>query len=392
MNRQVICVAGLAIAALSTPAFSQIQLQSQPTGPLKRMNMNLATGVITPVVDSGGTIQALVNEVQTVDNSAFSGSFFTPGATDEFADYGFSTGSNGPVCEFTIGYATNEPDDLLAPPVSLVIAFYSNDAAGSGNCDGLVYSGTGLGTEVARFTVAGLPGDTTPGDGIADAYAFNIDLRGNGAGGFLLPEGGVAWSYEVASDVAATGPLLMTPAAAGCSAPAGNPAPGTSDCFDIFSPGGGGGACVGTFGFQTPNIASFWMQILQEEFPAPAATLRDNGTNTATLTAVVDTAVVGCLGAACPTVTIASAGSILDFWALSRTSVPGVPIGVDGDLLIGLPEILFLTGPAGAPLNVAGIPIACDFIGIEIFTQGGAVDATGQISLTNALDYVIGTP
>lgn len=397
---------GLAAVALSAPLAAQVKLEAQPVGPPKRVHLDYATGIVTRGVDDAGTIQALVNEVVTLDNTAFADAFYAPGAPDELANYGrtepeLSAGLDygGPVCEFTVGYATNEPDDLVNPPVSLEIAFYSNNSGLAGDCSQAFYPGTGLGVEVARFTITGLPGDTDPTDGLATAWETTVDLRGPQDGGFLLPPGEVAWTIEVRSDPSSTGPLLVTPAAAfTCSPPNLNPLPGTSDCFDVFSPGGGGGACAGSFSFTTPGIASFWMRIVQEKALAPAPTTRSsNGFGAFIMILSGFGMVAGCdnVQIPCPEVVVfpnSGGTSLLDFWSFSRTPV-SIPIpGIEGDLLIALPPILELIQGPGSTITVPGVPASCDLVGLPIYSQGGIVDAfTLQISLTQSLDFVIGT-
>jgi hypothetical protein len=404
-------------AALATTAAAQTPVDARilPHGEVRPGTYDLATGRAT-LQPTPGTFSG-TGPTLTYDNDVFVGSFAAPGSSDvEWVDWGKldlpadAGGFNSPpVTEFVIGYATSVPD-AAGGVVDIEIGFFTEAAPSTGavgDCNQANYPGVGRGVEVARFTITGLPGDTTPGDNQAAAYAFAIEVPADQ--GFGLQEGSVGIGYRFLTDPTATGVLLTTPAdTTGCFDPSLVPGVGTSDCFDVYDVAGTTFTCNtgGPFFFgdglgSSAGLASFYFAITQEVTDAVPGVVRTGSVpNAGTLTPVVDVFVTPCgsfspSGQPCPEVTItpgASAIPAVSFWALSSTSLDllAPPIGTVLIGITGVDPFLVLSGTPGSSITLGDTPANASFIGVPIFTQGGTVFLSGQIELTNALDFVIG--
>ncbi len=412
----------LLACSAAAPALAQtpVAAQVRPHGPERHIRYDLATQtferVLTDSISFGTTG---TSSMTTVDNTTPSGFFSTPGNDDEWMDWGFNSVPlvESTVCEFTIQYATEELDLAGAGVVDLELAFYAEpnfEFLELGDCNGTNYPGIGKGVEVARFLLTDLPGDDVPGDGLGATWTMTIDVSSIGDG-FNLPGfsmstlGGVGWSYRVLSDPLLTGPTLMVPDSATCQSPSS--IPGTSNCFDIYSPGDGTGACGagGPFNFVDDagsdlGIASFYMSI-QQAVADSSVLVRSSGDpnegvaepfgffNSGTGSAAHDENSSGFFSTPAVLVVTSPGGvgdPVLDFWGLSLAPSPGLPIPGIGTLLIDLPQFLSVFGPPGTLLQLPfDLPASCNLIGATIYTQCGTL-GSGGIGLTNALDFTIG--
>ena len=424
MHRIPSLTLSLLACSASLPALAQtsVGVPVRPHAPPQKIRYDLATQSFERI--SSGPLQLgtpVMAPVTTVDNTTASGFFATIGSDVEWMDWGVTTGSlpESTVCEFTIEYATEEPDLGLTGVVDLEIAFYAEpnfSVAELGDCNGLFYPGAGKGLEVARFVLNDLPGDDLPGDGFGASWQIEVDVSAIGDG-FNLPgdsfssftSGSIGWSYRVLSDPTLTGPTLMIPDSLACESAAA--AGGTTNCFDIYSPGDGTGACEigGPFNFvdgagEDSGIASFFM-IVEQATATSSIAVRSSGNpnegvavalaaiHSGTGSAAHDGNSAGISPNPAVQVSVPPVGigtPLLDFWALSASSSPGVPIPGIGTLLIGLPQFFDVFGPHGSALELPfGVPAACNLIGATIFTQCGTI-GDAQIGLTNALDFTIG--
>ncbi len=357
------------VAAFATTALAQVgwtQTAEPIFGEVTHLKMNYGTGEITTLDPAG---EALVSSCYS--NSAFAGFFTTIGVVgDEFVDWGIkSCGLTGNVCEFIFGYGTTALDPGAGGPgASIDIAFYPGY---TGLCGALP-------APAAIYSFTGLPGSP---DGVsATAFSITVDIS---TIGFAAGDGPLGWSY-IATDTV-SGPLLISTAGT-CGGP-GDPGTGTQDCFDIYSPTGG--ACLGTFVFGTAGIASFWMEIGEDDGSfGPGSQVQRFGTgcNTGVLSLGSSAPSIGSTWDPSITTAAVSAPSA-DFYGISTGP------GGDGCLIlidINPPNPLLEAGGGtgfGSPFSIP-VPVQCSIIGVGASIQAGQIGV--GIGFTNAIDFVIG--
>ncbi|MEO0650303.1 MAG: hypothetical protein AAFZ65_06460, partial [Planctomycetota bacterium] len=250
-----LATSALACSAVAT-AQEELLVPLRPHAPVTHFTYDLETGAIERVSTEGQSVFAGGGApAVSFANANFIGSFAAPGSADvEWVDWGALTlpaatgGFNSPpVTEFTFGYASSVPDVAGAGVVDLEVSFFTTTPAVPGplgDCNQVNYPGVGRGVEVARFLLTGLPGDDNPGDGLASAFAFTVDL---GPDAISLNEGSVGVGYRVLTDPTLNGILLTTPAdISGCFDPTTVPGTGTSDCFDQYNLAAGTFTCDAT--------------------------------------------------------------------------------------------------------------------------------------------------
>ncbi|MEM7305909.1 MAG: hypothetical protein AAF682_04530 [Planctomycetota bacterium] len=358
-------LAALAFAALASQAQAQDVPVQRVSGDVKHYRLDYSTGEITQTSPAGDTLVS-----SCYANSAFSGLFAVPGAGEEFVDWGVKAcGLTDVACEIIVGYGTTALDPLVAGPgAAFDVTLYSGT---SGFCD--------TKTPVATYSFTGMPGSV---DGSAVAVSMTVDIS---AIGFAIPDGPLGWGYvEVDGE---TGPLLMTAGAGGS---------GTIDAFDVYTAPAETGPCGGTFAFMTPGVASFWMEIGEDDgsFGAGSQVQRfgAGGCNIGVLTVGSSSPAVSKVWN--PSITTpAVATPALDFLAFAKDPGPG-GCGPFGEILIDLTPpnpLIVISGVVGtgSPFS-APVPPLCALIGATATCQAGQVDVGGQIALTNAIDLVIG--
>lgn len=408
----------LAAAALAMTSFGAFAAAQTPQlmpfeGTAKRITYDYQSGEITPT--SGAEVGGLVTSFA---NTVTSGYFGLQTAGTEWYDWHFKdvvveTGGvpARPVCEFDFAYCTLAPDGA---PLTFEIAFYAEPPVPLGDCTGGIYGGVGKGTQEACFVIAGLPGDTTPGDGIPDCYIVTVDVTTvafDWPAATLSQIGQVGWSYHHDEFTGfGTGPLLIV-APNPCGPPFGAPpvVAGAIDCFDIHGDADGTPAgpctdpmvCVGTFAFTTPGIASFYIETREARFAGAAQVPRNS-------------AIAPNGGVLAPGATPPSVGFIWDPIVFPRPGgvsatdfiivtvgpidLPGFFPPPNGTLLCDIftpPGILVTVtnppagGGPGTPFFIP-IPFNCSLIGFSVCTQGGYFDPFAGFELTNALDITFG--
>ncbi len=364
-----LALAALATAALTPLAWSQTKQAIPYSGEITHLKMDYATGEITTLDPAGETLVS-----SCYANNAFSGFFTQIGVVnDEFVDWGIkSCGLSGVACEIIFGYGTTALDPGLGGPgASMNIAFYPGY---TGLCGALPPPAI-----VYGFT--GLPGSP---DGVsAAAFTITVDLT---TAGFFAADGPLGWSY-IAQDTV-SGPLLITTTGT-CGGP-GDPATGTQDCFDIYSPMGG--ACLGTFVFGTAGIASFWMEIGEDDGSfGPGSQAQRFGTGGCNVGVLSTGSPPNVASTWDPSITTAAVGAAtIDFIAISSLPVPGGVCSGGLEILIDLsaPLVTFAGGTGfGQPFAIP-IPPNCRLIGANLSAQAGQVGF--GFGLTNAIDITVG--
>ncbi len=360
-----------ALTALAIAAPAQIgwaQTARPVDGEVLHFNLDYATGEITTPVPLADT---LVSSCYDNGLTFFSGLYATQAAGDEDFDWGIkSCNLTGKACEFVFGYGTTALDPGAGGPgASLTVSFYSNY---TGSCS----AGSPTPTPTATYVFTSLPGSP---DGVS-AVAFTGTVNISSAG-FILDDGAIGWSYSSSDGV--SGPMLMTTTGP-CGGP-GDPLTGTEDCFDKHT----GGTCTGTFIFLTPGIASFYMEIGEDDgsFGQGSQVQRfGTGCNVGVLD----------LGTLPPRIgsswnpsisTNAVASPIADFY--------GISTGPGGDgcviLILDTPPNPFATDGGGvgfgSPFSIS-VPPNCSLIGASASIQAGQVGV--GFGFTNAIDVVIG--
>lgn len=422
-----LALAALATGAtlLSAPAHAQTSFgQPRPHAPTRTARYDFAqqTFQLPSAAGPGQTARtaAASSNVVVFENTNPSGFFSTPNTLTEWMDWGSFTATNQietPICEFDIFYSSEDPDPMVTGVVDIEIAFFATDSlfAPLGDCNQVFYPGVGKGMEIGRFLITGLPGDDVPGDGLASSWEINVDISAI-ADGIALPSSFIGWSYTIISDPTLTGPTLMTPeVATGCNSPNFFGNPGTSDCFDAYTPPGASGICDpgGPFNFVdgggfSLGIASFGMRFAHPATPSGApVTVREGPIPNSGVLSLLSGSMTAPSGdqanffsgpffpelqVAVTTTPMGVGDPLVDFWALSTGPGAGIVLPGIGSILVDLPTFLMVTGLPGAPLSLPfGLPPACNLIGVPIFSQGGTV-GTDSIGLTNALDFVIIPP
>jgi len=168
----------------------------------------------------------------------------------DWGDLGSSTYVNG----FQFGYGTNS-----TVPITIEVWFYSGTTGGT--------LGAGVGTPVAGFSLAGLPGDA-PGGSTTSLFLFNVDLDVPNLE-FTLPAGDWGYSYEVTvGGTAPVGADENTGFVISAAGPDAVLAPGREDTFTKYnglSPAPGSGQDGGLFFFGGTPFAQFHMRLYTPE-------------------------------------------------------------------------------------------------------------------------------
>ena len=339
-------------------------------GPVQHYNLDYATGKLTHL----GEMQQVPTNTQAASAPAYVNdcnvSSFTATGTNELIDWGVKAGGLTTLVDsFSFGYATDAVDPSIAGPgATLEVAFYEG-ATGIGN----------IGTEVARFSFTGLPGSTT--GGIAGFF-----LTTTLPVGFCLADGPIAYGY-CSSDVN-TGPILVDVTV--CS---GN---GTIDGFDSWTCPASSGTYIGSFNFMTPNIASFFMVINEDDGTDLATTAVNNGLG-GNPVAATDGGTPPVINATWPlSVDPASAGYTMSVGFFGIGSFPAGTLVLAGgqeviaDIASFGPPIEVLQNPPGS--NQYPLPIVCDvgLIGLPVTFQGILFGGTVPFALTNGVEAVVG--
>jgi hypothetical protein len=362
-------------AAASAFLASASSAQAVPTtwvpGGVTRLELDLATGNVQLAAPAADAL------LSCYDNAAFSGFIAVPNVAEEWVDWGAKVcGTIGLVSEVTFGYGTTALDPSAGGPgAALEIALF---AGPSGACL--------LGAEMARYAFEGLPGSP---DGVTPtAFTVEVDVH---TAAFPLKDGAIAWSYVGVDGL--TGPLLVKTAGACGGAP--DPATGTADCFDLWTPTPpGSGSCAGTFSFDMVGVGSFYLELREEDGSVPGSqeVRLGAGTNPGTLEPGPFVPAIGALWE--PTISVPAVPSpLLDFLGIATVPHPGLVLPGFGEILIGfLPPnpVVILSGPAGigSPFAIP-IPLNTALAGVAVFAQAGQVDAGAVVKLTNALDVVL---
>jgi len=361
-------LAGLATMALCWSASAQHLDPLHYDGDLGRYTYDLESHQSAPTAPNTG-IDALVTSFA---NTGTSGFFALPALGEEWVDFGSHAGLSGWISGIQIGYGTLALDvSAGGPGAAMDISIYSDGSTTTPQ------GGCVLATEVIRLSLTGLPGSTTGG---AAGYIVDIDI---GSAAARLGSGFLAWGYTNADGN--TGPLLIN---VGCCGT------GTSDAFDIYSPGPAtAGNCAGTFAFSTPGIASFYLALTEDDGSTPASSVSRNGSGT-NPNVFTETASAR-IGTAWDTHVDASGFPLAVLSAIALSSRQGTPIPAPGlgEILVDvLPPNPFLIWMDGL-LSDHWIPVPNDtgLVGVVLYTQAAIVEATGAITLTNALDITVGT-
>lgn len=226
MKHAPLVLTALAAVLLVPAAIAQGQPQTVAVdGPVTYLGTyDLETQTMLPPGTTPADGSAVV-----LNNTAFLGSFFQPGAGFINMDWGtLSAGGFNDITDIQIGYGTQ-----TLGTVDIQITLHEG-ATGFGSF------GTATG-----YLISGLPGSAS---GNPEAFAFDIALPS----AQRLSDGAIGWGYEFFD--ALTGPLLAGPP---------NPA-GVIDAFDQYT---SAAAYVGTFNFGgSPAfpLASFYMQMTGE--------------------------------------------------------------------------------------------------------------------------------
>ena len=358
-----------AVIATAAPALCAQLPAQRISGPITPLKLH-ASGEIT--VGEPWTASADV-AATAFGNVTTAGLFALPLPGEEWVDWGTkAAGLTGVACAIEIGYATLALDSSIGGPgADFEVAIYAGTVGACGASD--------VATEAQRFEFTGLPGSL---DGSPAAYMLEIELAKQT---FALSDGAIGWSYVGVDGL--TGPLLIT---------VGADATGTADGFDKYTPAPAqGGACLGTFDFGTAGVGSFYLRIDEDDGSEPGSQTPRAGTgfNVGVLTAAAAPPKIG--QAWTPSLTApAVATPIFDFLAISGSaSAPTIVPGF-GELLIhigGFDPLAVVAGPTGAgmPFSVP-MPFYCSLVGASMTSQAGQLDASGEVGLTDALDFVIG--
>ncbi len=359
----------VAALPLLTIVFAQVawsQTAEPVFGDIAHLELDYATGEITTPNPGADTLVP-----SCYDNSAFSGFFTTIGVVgDEFVDWGLKSCSlSGNVCEFVFGYGTTALDPGAGGPgASVDIAFYPGYA---GLCGALP-------APAAVYSFSGLPGSP---DGVtAAAFTITVDISSSG---FAALDGALGWSYIATDSV--SGPLLISTSGL-CGGP-GDPLTGTEDCFDLYS----GGACVGTFAFGTPGIASFWMEIGEDDgsFGPGTSTLRVGAccTGASWCPAGPPPGVSGWLNGVYQTASPVAAAFVgISTLPDATGCIPGL-----GQVLINTTPPNPITAPVTKGSNSIPVPPNCALIGASLTSQVLGVTPSGFELTDTAIDFTIGS-
>ncbi|MEM7305688.1 MAG: hypothetical protein AAF682_03405 [Planctomycetota bacterium] len=365
MKRLLLAAAGLCVAASAASAQTYQRIQG-PITPLRIDDQGrVGPGVAwSPFADTPGT---------TFSNVTTSGFFGQPLVAEEWVDWGVKAGAlSGVTCTLEFAYGTTAVDPTLGGPgADIEIAVYEGTL---GTC-----TVGDVATEARRLSFTGLPGSL---DGNPAGFTVTVDLAGDG---FLLADGPVGWSYVGVDGV--TGPLLIT---------VGSDPTSTVDGFDLYVPSPAAtGICLGTFGFPTTGVGSFYLRLEEDDATEPGSQTPRAGTGVNVGVLSVGTQLPKIGQAWDPSITTPAVGTpVLDFLALSSISTPPIFVPGFGELLIGVVApnpLAVIAGPvgSGSPFAVP-FPLNCNFIGVSLTSQAGQVDTIGAIALTDAVDFTIG--
>lgn len=361
----------LAISALlSASATAQTQTpatfgQVDHVTPLQTVTYDLATGTYTS--DSGSGVVGRA-PLTCYTNSTTSGSFGLVAPGEEWLDWGDKACSlTGFIDGFTIGYATTALDPGMGGPgASLDIAIFEGSAGGGV-----------LGTEIGRFTLTGLPGSS---DGVS-AAGFTLPLTLSTP--IILCDGDVGWSYVGVDGV--SGPLLI--GTTGVCFSSVDPSTGTADCFDVYTTPATGASYVGTFGFMTAGIASFYITFQEHDgSSSTSSVINGTGVNPALLSEVATatpnstwTANIDLTGHPLALATVV---------AVSDSAISPILIAA-GEVLIDPTLILFQDIALGT--HTAMVPKAPGLLGDDLVVQGAIFDpSSGGLILLNAITFTLG--
>ncbi|MFT5462033.1 MAG: hypothetical protein ACI8QS_000905 [Planctomycetota bacterium] len=362
-----LALASSASAQTVSPTASSLQDFS---GPVQHYTLHYATGVITKDTAADASQLGVQGaSVPSYANNCTTGSFFGAGA-DEVIDWGVkAAGASSVVDSFVIGYATDAVDTTIGGPgATLDIAFY----------EGTLGFGA-LGTEAARYSLAGLPGSASGGFA---GYALTVDLTGGFE--FCLADGPIGYGY-CTLDPGTTGPLITD--IGGCPN-------GQDDAFDSYVCPATAGVLNGTFFFGGSPTASWFIEIYEDDGLEVATTALNNGSgiNPVVLT---DGGVAPVLNGVWPVmVDTASSGHGLSACLWYKGSLPA------GSLIIGAGEVIvdptssldFSSIVVGTGLNDHSIAVPKDvtLIGTDYTVQAILYTGGPPVALSNAIDINVG--
>ena len=350
-----------------TPSFRLVHAP----GEVRSYALDYATGELTEIESDDPGADAFAPAC--FSNANFTG-FYAPTTLGiEWIDWGVkSCGLTGAICELVFGYGTTALETSAGGPgAALDITMYSGTL---GTCDSK--------TELATYSFTGLPGSP---DGVAWATAnitVNIEIKS-----FLATDGPIGWGYVGTDDV--TGPLLITTP---------DPAVGTVDTIDVYTAPASVRTCLGTFDLPLPGVASFWMQLGEDDGSGGGgtATLRVTSSGSCTGAFLVPAGPPPVIGGTWSPVATAVipwvAGT--EFLGLGTQPLDTGCLGF-GPLLISVtpPNPIIIPVPGGGvggPLAVP-IPVSCALIGASVSAQYGGVSLLGALQLTDsAVDFTIG--
>jgi len=366
-------IAAAQTVSVRTPGSTRLSLD----GPVQHYRLHYASHTLTrlddpqeiPLVKQAASTPTYLNDCSV---NSFIGS-----ATSEFIDWGTKAGGVSTIVDsFSFGYATNAPDlSIGGAGATVEVAFYTGT------------TGFGvLGTEAARFSLTGLPGSTTGGFA---GFFLTVDL--SGTPGFCLPDGPIGYGYCSADLVNTTGPILVDVTDPGCST-------GAIDAFDDFTcPASDAGAVYnGTFNLATPNIASFFMVINEDDATEVATTAVNNGGGSNPLLAS-DGGVPAVLGATWPVTIDNSAGfnTTIGPWTVGSLA-PGTFV-TGGEIIVNILDpngFVISNSVVGAPVGLVdhSVFVVKDLtlIGVDLTFQGLLFGGITPFQLTNGIDIHLG--
>lgn len=352
-------LSSVACLALSAAAHAQQYVAAQNpipiTGPIQHLSYSYKTDGITPAQAQTTTGGSQGATLPCFDNSCTSGFFFQPGIK-EVLDWGVKgCATTGIIGAFDVAYATT-----TIGAISIEVAVYDGTTG---------FGPAGLGVEVARFLLAGLPGSIS---GTPAAFLVSVDLSGGGE--FCLDDGSIGWSYCFKD--AGTGPLLIDVSVCG-------PSTGIIDAFDRYSNcPASSNVYEGTFFFGggANDFSSFYITLYESDGVFNGAVV-DNGSNVNPL--IYSNLNGPAVGGTWTTSVDISGFSGVTFTAQAACGASLLVSTAFGELLVDLSQLnVGLNIALGSHSEI--VPKDLALIGLTGYAQA-IVKHSGGLTLTNSL-------
>ncbi len=358
------CTAALAVLALAGALGAQLEVKPV-TGPVQHFGLDWDTGTVYPI--SGPTADG---EVVTHSNVTLSGQYGIPTPAQIYMDWQVKSGAQtGDITTFDFGYATTALDPAQGGPgARLRVVLFEGTL---GNC-----APTDPGVQKFARTFTGLPG--SPDGIVAPAFLMTITPPNQ----INLADGPIGIAYGLGDGV--TGPLLITVGADGT---------GNVDQLDIYI--NNFNNCANTTSFSTAGIASFYLEVREDDGLSAKATVRNGtGVNAAAFASVT----LPFIGTSWDsTIVLPSAEYPASIVAIGGAVPPGFvpqpfPFGV-GELLLDL-TLGFPTLVVAGTTHSIPVPNNLAFLGVPLSTQGMRVrfipNVIFAIEPLNAIDLGLG--